>query len=72
MVKALTQSDLDAMALSGCQLPGCDHSHGGEIYLHGKCHLGGRLEVRYVAFSGMLEVNCRECGRPVAVIKVGT
>lgn len=70
MSRPVYQQDLDRLADQGCSIPGCKHDHDGTIFLHGRCHPGGRLEVKYVKNSGVLTVNCLECGKRVASIAV--
>ncbi len=60
--------DIEAALAAGCQVPGCDHAHGPlkETHLHQSCHAGTGLAVRYRRDSGILELTCRICSRPVA------
>lgn len=66
-----TKADLDQIASAGCQAEGCDHADHGVVYLHGRCHPGGRIEVSYRAGSGVLRIGCLECGGLIAFIRVG-
>lgn len=59
--------DLDAMAAAGCQTEGCDH-RGEPVFLHAKCHVGGRIEAMYL--EGVLHVRCLECSKPIVEIVV--
>lgn len=67
----ITRKELDRMAAGGCQSPDCDHKeHGDTFFLHGRCHVGGQIEVSYRAGSGVLRVGCRECGKVIALVAV--
>lgn len=66
---AVTKADLDTMTEHGCSVPGCDHDHA-TLFLHGKCHVGGKVEVSYRNGSGLLRIGCRECGMLIAMVKV--
>lgn len=46
-----------------CSHPNCDCDQG-PLYIHGRCHVDGRLEV-YVE-DGVIYVGCMECSRPIA------
>lgn len=70
-MKPVMKDELDKMAAHGCAVPGCNHAdHDGTIFLHGRCHIKGRLEVSYTIRSGVLKVACRECGWVVANVAV--
>jgi len=71
---AMNQEQLDVMASGGCHEADCDHGHaaGNPLYLHGRCHVGGRIEVSYAAGSGVLQVACRECGKGIADVAVAS
>lgn len=63
---ATTQKELNA---SGCGTPNCGHDHS-ELYLHQRCHPGGKLSAKYTKATGSLTVMCAVCETPVAVIAV--
>lgn len=60
---------LDTMAMEGCGTPGCLHSTH-TFWFHSRCHPGKGVETSYTHGSGVLEMVCRECKRPVARIAV--
>lgn len=67
----LTQIELDIITAGGCQHPECkDPLCGNETFLHSQCHPGALLAVRYEKGSGVLNVMCGRCKRPVSNIKV--
>lgn len=67
----LTKDALDEIANHGCGNPDCSHEHDdGIFFLHGRCHLDGRIEVSYRAGSGVLRVGCVECGKVIAQVAV--
>jgi len=70
MPKPLTKEDLERMSKAGCQVPGCQHDHPQILYIHARCHLGGRIEVSYTGGDGFLRIACRECGQIIADIAV--
>ncbi len=60
MPAPMTRELLDQMAAGGCAEPGCgqaEHPHG-PLFIHGRCHVGGRLDVSYAAGSGVVKVGC--------------
>ncbi len=69
---ALSKEKLDGMTSpeAKCGGSGCGHDHDGTLYLHGRCHLGGRIEVSYTHGTGELRIGCRECGKTIAMVKV--
>ncbi len=70
-MKPLTRNDLDAGVAGGCQVPDCKHEHhDGVIFLNGKCHTGAGVDVSYTAGTGLLRIECRECGRLIAEVAV--
>ena len=64
---ALRQGDLDEMS---CSTLGCTSEEDDIFYLHGSCHVGGRIEVVYVKASGVLVIGCKECGKNIASVAV--
>lgn len=66
----LTRAKLDEMTAHGCSLPDCRHDDHGVLFLHGRCHMQGRIEVSYRNGSGVLRVGCKECGKLIANIRV--
>ena len=62
--------DLERMIASGCQTPGCTHKDHGTLFLHGKCHFRGTVEVSYTKDSGEILVACAECQKEIARIAV--
>lgn len=70
---ALRRRDLDDLAASGCQVPGCNHQNHGvldEIYLHGRCHVSAGTEVLYKTADKIIEVRCKKCKAFVAAVDV--
>jgi hypothetical protein len=68
---ALNRTDLERAAISGCEVPLCDHqNHDGTIYLHGICHLGAHRDVSYTRGSGVVRIACAICKKLIAEIKV--
>lgn len=67
----VTKERLDAMTAHGCEAEGCDHDHA-TLFLHGRCHVHGRIEVSYRHDSGVLRVGCQECGKVIAMVAVAS
>jgi hypothetical protein len=65
---SLYREDLDA---SGCATPNCGHDHS-ELFFHGKCHMDAPSIARYVKTTGTVEIECAECNRPIASVKVAS
>jgi hypothetical protein len=64
----LTRHDLDA---TECEDPECHADHSTpELYFQPACHPGQGHAVRYVKATGLLEIACNTCGRPMAQIEV--
>lgn len=71
MSAPLTKIELDITTAAGCQHPDCRDPHcGNEMFVHGRCHPGAAVEVRYVKGSGVLNVRCRKCSMPIINVKV--
>jgi hypothetical protein len=68
----LSKKELDKIATEGCQVEGCDHSHGPmeEMYLVSRCHPQSGTSVSYRSKEGILSVVCRHCKRPIVDVKV--
>ena len=62
----LTQTELDAQ---GCGTPNCGHDHS-VLWLHGTCHPSMGSRVAYHKATGVLEITCRRCDKPIASIEV--
>lgn len=63
----MTFANLDKLLKGGCAHEGCGHKHD-ELFLHGKCHIGGRIEVavRTNEEEGpYVEVRCMECSSTI-------
>lgn len=71
-MKGLTKVQLDEATNNGCGYEDCNHDHGMDktLFIHSRCHMGGRIEVSYVNQSGVLRVGCKECGELIVNIKV--
>jgi hypothetical protein len=68
---ALNRTDLERAVLSGCQVPLCDHkNHERTLYLHGRCHLGAKVDVSYTSGSGVVRIACAICEKLISQIKV--
>jgi hypothetical protein len=70
---ALNRIDLERAVLSGCEVPLCDHKNHERtrtLYLHGRCHLGAKVDVSYTSGSGVVLVACAICKKLIAEIKV--
>lgn len=66
----LNKSKLDEMTANGCGNPECQDKDCKVLYLHGACHITGRIEVSYRNGSGVLRVGCMECGKAIAQVEV--
>lgn len=53
-----------------CDDPNCKSDHTAPLFQVAACHPRQGLEVFYVPGSGVLDVQCHVCGRPVARIAV--
>jgi hypothetical protein len=65
----LKQADLDRAAVRGCTVAGCSHDHGGQIFLHARCHIDAQVSAQYVA-PDTLQVSCADCGQFVCRVAV--
>lgn len=54
---------------SECSNPECDGSEH-ILYLHGKCHMKAKTWSAYDKRTGILTVECAECGKPIASFQV--
>lgn len=70
-INAVTKDALDRMTLHGCQAEKCAEPFDGTMFFHGRCHVGGKLEISYTHGSGVLKIGCVECSATIADIKVG-
>jgi len=62
----LTVEDLNK---AGCGMPNCTHDHS-VLYLHPRCHLSAGTRVRYEKKGRLLVIECWECGKEVARVKL--
>ncbi len=53
------------MAAVGCQKPGCDHRHGGALFMHARCHMRAALHVTIDPSSRTVLVQCAQCKKTV-------
>ena len=60
--------DLERLAASGCQVPGCTHEHDHKLVLNARCHPRAGTDLKLV--DGGLHVCCAECGAFVIAIAV--
>jgi hypothetical protein len=63
----ITRQQLDEAI---CAAPGCNHDHGGILYLHAACHPGAGLSVAYDNNTGSLMISCHQCAKLVSQIAV--
>lgn len=64
----LSRKELDVMQ---CAMPGCDHkNHATVFFFHSRCHIDADQEVSYDNTTGLLKVDCGECGVNIVFIKV--
>lgn len=68
------REDLDEIIAQGCSVPGCKHDHGFEkaLYLHQRCHPKGQIQVCYEFGTGVLKVECAECGATIVNVAVAS
>lgn len=64
-----TKIELDLMSANGCQCPNCQ-SQTSELYLHARCHRAAGVAVKYTKGSGVINILCYKCGKPIADVKV--
>jgi len=69
-MKPFAVPQMEQMIEQGCSVPGCTDKHHDEIFLHQRCHPRAGLDVRYGKGSGVVNIICRECKRPVLDISV--
>ena len=62
----LSQAILDR---AGCDEPDCTHDHS-IIHLQPRCHPQAGMSVAYHKATGSLDIRCRKCNQPAAVIGV--
>ncbi len=66
----LCQAELDDLAGEfKCQCPECKGKIS-NMSIQPKCHKGAGLDVAYLGGSGVIEIRCNECGRPIIGVKV--
>lgn len=66
---ALDQSGLDDLVAHVCQRPDCQHERE-TVTLDPRCHRGMPTWAVYLHGSGVLNILCSICNRPVAQIMV--
>lgn len=69
-MKPSTVAEMEQMIERGCSTPGCTHDDHKELFLKQRCHPGGGLDVCYEKGTGVVNVTCRQCKRPVLDIGV--
>jgi hypothetical protein len=62
----LSQALLD---VTGCDEPDCNHDHS-VIHLQPRCHPQAGMSVAYHKATGNLDIRCKKCNAPAAVIGV--
>jgi len=72
MKPPLAIQQLEAMCAAGCSHPNCTCGGGdrSEVFFQPRCHPGSGLDVRYEKASGVLNLTCRTCHRPVCDVAV--
>lgn len=58
--------DLDLIIAGGCSNPDCKEKHGDTLDLAQGCHPGAGVAVSYTKGTGLLQISCMACRRPVA------
>lgn len=66
MPRHLTKAFLEQMQCS-CGAAECDNR---KIYFRASCHPKARVHASYNKLTGCLDVECGECYKPVAIVKV--
>lgn len=69
-MKAHAILQMEQLVVKGCSMPGCTHAEHKEIFVHQRCHPLASLDARYVKGSGVLNLICSECKRPVLDVAV--
>ena len=67
----LDQRQLDAIVAHGCQEPHCKHPEDHALVLAARCHLGQGTDAFYREKSGVLDISCHVCKKPVVSVRVG-
>ena len=68
MPAILNRKQLDAMQ---CQMPGCDHrQHSTVHFFHARCHIKADCEVSYDSKTGLLKIDCGQCGTNICFVEV--
>jgi len=68
MPHILNRQQLDVMQ---CQMPGCDHkNHPSQFFFHSRCHITADCEVSYDNKTGLLKIDCGECGTNICLVEV--
>lgn len=62
----LTRESLDA---TGCSEPGCAHDHS-VLHAEPACHRTAGLDACYIKETGVMEIRCHRCQRPVVAVQV--
>lgn len=66
----LDRKALDRMAAIGCQNPDCKNPKcHEEVFIVPRCHPKGRLDARYDAINGVLELRCGTCEKTICYIQ---
>ena len=60
----ITKKQLDELKSHGCS---CESCHNEPVYVHSKCHIDSKLEVKYE--NNLLTIICSECKSIVFSIK---
>jgi hypothetical protein len=64
-----TPETRETLDRAGCGPANCNHDHS-ILHLHARCHMKAGLDVRYVKEGGVLKIDRKTCGKPVAAIQV--
>ena len=69
-MKTMALLEMEQLVAQGCSNPECKDCSKDEIFVQQRCHPGTGLDVRYGKGTGVINVLCRECKKPIIDIGV--
>lgn len=71
-MKVLSRQDIEAALSHGCDNPNCTHQHDPTLFLTGKCHPGQGVEASVTQGTGVVEIRCFVCHKPIVAIAMAS
>lgn len=69
---SLYLEDIEEFVVQGCASLDCKHEGHDRMFVHARCHLGGRIEVSFKFGDNFLTIACGECHQEIMKIIIAS